>query len=69
LVNTNWENLGSKPQLNNQKLTPNVIMSERISKNADLDFWGEYNIIEPEKSIESAIKKIKDKNLKNLPIE
>ncbi len=69
LVNTNWENLGSKPQLNNQKLTPNVIMSDRISKNADLDFWGEYNIIEPEKSIESAIKKIKGKNLKDLLIE
>ena len=69
LVNTNWENLGSKPQLNNQKLTPNVIMSDRISKNSDLDFWGEYNIIEPEKSIESAIKKIKGKNLKDLFIE
>jgi hypothetical protein len=25
---------------------------------SDPDFWGEYNIIEPEKSIESAIKKI-----------
>jgi hypothetical protein len=27
----------------------------------DPDFWGEYNVIEPEKSIESAIRKIQRK--------
>jgi hypothetical protein len=41
-------------------------MSDRISNSADINFWGEYNIIEPEKSIESAIKKIKSKNLKEI---
>ena len=69
LVNTNWENQDSKPQINNQKLSPYVIMSDKISKSADVDFWGEYNIIEPEKSIESAIKKIKSKNLKGILIQ
>jgi hypothetical protein len=44
-------------------------MSDKISKSADVDFWGEYNIIEPEKSIESAIKKIKSKNLKGILIQ
>jgi len=66
LVNTNWENLDSQTQINTQKLSPFVIMSDRISNSADINFWGEYNIIEPEKSIESAIKKIKSKNLKEI---
>jgi hypothetical protein len=69
LVNTNWENQDSKLQINNQKLSPYVIMSDKISNYADVDFWGEYNIIEPEKSIESAIKKIKSKNLKEILIQ
>jgi hypothetical protein len=69
LVNTNWENLDSQAQLNSQKLSPYVIMSDRISNSADINFWGEYNIIEPEKSIESAIKKIKSKNLKEILIK
>ncbi len=66
LVNTNWENQISKSEINNQKLSPYVIMSDKIPNVADIDFWGEYNIIEPEKSIESAIKKIKSKNLKEI---
>jgi hypothetical protein len=66
LVNTNWENLDSQAQINTQKLSPYVIMSDRISNSVDINFWGEYNIIEPEKSIESAIKKIKSKNLKEI---
>jgi len=69
LVNTNWKNQESKPQTNNQKLSPYVIMSDKIPNSADVDFWGEYNIIEPEKSIESAIKKIKRKNLKEILIQ
>jgi len=69
LVNTNWENLDSQAQINTQKLSPYVIMSDRITNSADINFWGEYNIIEPEKSIESAIKKIKSKNLKEILIK
>jgi hypothetical protein len=44
-------------------------MSDRIPNSADINFWGEYNIIEPEKSIESAIKKIKRKNLEEIFIK
>ncbi len=69
LVNTNWENQDSKAQINTQKLSPYVIMSDRIPNSADVNFWGEYNIIEPEKSIESAIIKIQRKKLKQILIE
>ncbi len=64
LVNTDWENQDSQAQIFNQNLSPYIIMSDRIPNSPDVNFWGEYNIIEPEKSIESAIKKIKNKNLK-----
>ena len=69
LVNTNWENQDSKPQINNQKLSPYVIMSDKIPNAVDLEFWGQYNIIEPEKSIESAIIKIQRKMSKQILIE
>jgi len=38
-------------------------MTDKVRSLADPDFWGEYNIIEPEKSIESAIRKIQRKAL------
>ena len=41
-----------------QKLRPSVIISDEASGFNDHQFWGEYNVIEPEKSIDSAIKKI-----------
>jgi len=69
LVNTDWENQDSKAQINTQKLSPYVIMSDKIPNSVDLEFWGEYNIIEPEKSIESAIKKIQRKKLNEILIE
>ena len=69
LVNTNWENQDNQAQINTQKLSPYVIMSDRIPNAADVNFWGEYNIIEPEKSIESAIIKIQRKKLKQILIE
>ena len=34
-------------------------MSDKAFGFSDPNFWGAYNVIEPEKSIESAIKKIK----------
>ena len=37
----------------------NVIMNDAVDGFGDSEFWGAYNVIEPEKSIESAIKKIK----------
>ncbi len=56
---TDWEKFvdGDLPKSRNQ-LSSSVILADEASGFADPDFWGEYNIIEPEKSIESAIKKI-----------
>jgi hypothetical protein len=44
-------------------------MSDKIPNTEDVNFWGEYNIIEPEKSIESAIIKIQRRKLKQILIE
>ncbi|MEI8086191.1 MAG: carboxypeptidase-like regulatory domain-containing protein [Paludibacter sp.] len=41
------------------RIKPWVSMSNRISGFSDPDFWGDNNIIEPEKSIQSAIEKIR----------
>ena len=60
---TNMREAGSKPFRPSERLKMNVIMTENVGSFADKNFWGEYNIIEPEKSIKSAIKKI-SKNLK-----
>ena len=40
------------------RLKPSVIISDEADGFSDLKFWGEFNVIEPEKSIDSAIKKI-----------
>ena len=62
---TDWEiNTTEKVKAKN-RLKPSVILSDETSGFSDPEFWGEYNIIEPEKSIESAIKKIV-KQLKRL---
>jgi hypothetical protein len=41
----------------------NMVFSEKVQDFEDVDFWGDYNIIEPESSIENAIKKL-SKSLK-----
>ncbi|MDT0608581.1 carboxypeptidase-like regulatory domain-containing protein [Croceitalea rosinachiae] len=41
-----------------EKIKKSIILSDEAIGFSDPDFWGEYNIIEPEKSIESAIRKI-----------
>ncbi len=55
---TDWqldqqENLRSK-----ERLKPTIIIADEASGFSDPEFWGAYNVIEPEKSIESAIRKI-----------
>ena len=60
---TDWKKQDIKVNQNMQKLTSNVIMSDKVLSLADPDFWGAYNIIEPEKSIETAIRKIQRKAL------
>ena len=36
----------------------NMVFTKKVQDFEDLDFWGDYNIIEPENSIENAIKKL-----------
>lgn len=56
---TDWErNLTESKLTNREKIKTTMILSDEASGFSDPDFWGAYNIIEPEKSIQSAIKKI-----------
>lgn len=56
---TDWEkNLASEFPKSKERMRSSIILAEAANGFSDPDFWGEYNIIEPEKSIESAIKKI-----------
>jgi hypothetical protein len=59
---TDWETNTSGFMGNPQnRLNPSVVMVDNVSGFSDPDFWGAYNVIEPEKSIESAINKIQRK--------
>jgi len=40
------------------RIKPNIVITDKVSGFADSDFWGEFNVIEPEKPIEAAIRKI-----------
>lgn len=56
---TDWEkNITNEMPKSNERMKTSIILGDEAIGFADPDFWGEYNIIEPEKSIESAIKKI-----------
>ncbi len=56
---TDWEKVkNAKPV---DRLKPSVVMMDEVSGFADPDFWGVYNVIEPEKSIDQAIRKIQKK--------
>lgn len=55
---TNWEAGMTKTIKGKERLRSTVILSDEASGFSDPEFWGEYNVIEPEKSIENAIKKI-----------
>ncbi|MDG1572542.1 carboxypeptidase-like regulatory domain-containing protein [Robiginitalea sp. M366] len=56
---TDWEPNpdGIVPRLRD-RVKSSIILSDAAEGFSDPDFWGEYNIIEPDKSIESAIRKI-----------
>lgn len=57
---TDWEiNTKGKKIRGKDKLRPSVIITDAISGFSDPNFWGAYNLIEPDKSIESAIEKIR----------
>jgi len=44
-----------------EKLKYTDVFSERVSAFTDPDFWGDYNVIEPDQSIESAIRRLSRK--------
>ena len=56
---TDWEeNKNNIDIKNKERLKTNIILNDKASGFSDPEFWGEYNVIEPDKSIENAIKKI-----------
>ncbi|GGG28847.1 hypothetical protein GCM10011344_32080 [Dokdonia pacifica] len=56
---TDWELFDNTQDWTSKNtLSASIIMSDEASGFSDPKFWGEYNVIEPEKSIESAIRKI-----------
>ena len=56
---TDWEkNNDVDSPKSKERLKSSIILGDEAIGFSDPDFWGQYNIIEPEKSIESAIKKI-----------
>lgn len=56
---TDWNtNTTNELPKNKERIRTSIILADEASGFSDPEFWGEYNIIEPEKSIESAIKKI-----------
>ncbi len=62
LAVTNWQlNTEGKVKRDDTFLSRRVIMNDDISGFADVAFWGENNIIEPDESIEDAIDKIRER--------
>ncbi|GAA4272589.1 carboxypeptidase-like regulatory domain-containing protein [Aquimarina gracilis] len=63
---TDWKkNLDKETLKPKDRLKSTVVLADEAAGFSDPKFWGEYNVIEPEKSIESAIKKIQ-KQLRKL---
>ena len=58
MVVTDWKINEDQELKNKERLRPSIIIADETSGFSDPEFWGPYNVIEPEKSIESAIKKI-----------
>jgi len=57
---TDWKLIIDKENLKpKDRMRPSIIISDKASGFSDPEFWGAYNVIEPEKSIEAAINKIK----------
>lgn len=46
---------------NAEEINPSIVMIDDVSGFTDKNFWGENNIIEPNKSIQNAIEKIQEK--------
>ncbi len=62
---TDWKsNVNKDKPTYKESMRHSIIISDEASGFSDPDFWGAYNVIEPEKSIEVAIKKIQKRLLK-----
>ncbi|MHB9054756.1 MAG: carboxypeptidase-like regulatory domain-containing protein [Paludibacteraceae bacterium] len=63
---TDWsDDVDRKTFRTKERISPTVIIHDEASGFADPAFWGEYNIIEPDKSIDNAIKKIQKQLKRN----
>ncbi|MGB7393346.1 MAG: hypothetical protein WA913_03025 [Pricia sp.] len=63
---TDWEkNMAADYPRSRDRMRSSIILADEAIGFADPDFWGEYNIIEPDQSIESAIEKIQRQLQKN----
>ena len=59
MATTDWkDNVENVTIKNRERMRRNVILTDQTSGFADPEFWGELNVIEPDKSIDNAIKKI-----------
>lgn len=59
MATTDWkDNTENITVKNRDRMRKNVILTDQTSGFSDPEFWGELNVIEPDKSIENAIKKI-----------
>ncbi|MCW3807456.1 carboxypeptidase-like regulatory domain-containing protein [Plebeiibacterium marinum] len=56
---TDWRKATERPFKVSERLNQNIILQDKVAGFSDPQFWGDYNVIEPEASIESVIKKIK----------
>ncbi len=66
---TDWRDLTEKQRIRyRDRVKSSIILADEADGFADSEFWGAYNIIEPDKSIESAIRKIR-RQLKRLQKE
>ena len=63
---TDWNKISEGNTIKfKDRLKSSVILSDEAQGFADPEFWGEFNVIEPEKPIENAIKKIQKQLEKN----
>ncbi|MCP4882979.1 MAG: carboxypeptidase-like regulatory domain-containing protein [Flavobacteriales bacterium] len=59
MATTDWKDNDQKITIKNRdRMKRNVILTDQTSGFTDPEFWGELNVIEPDKSIDNAIKKI-----------
>ena len=60
---TDWsDNVQGISIKNRDRMRKNVILTDEATGFSDPEFWGENNVIEPDKSIQNAIKKIQKSN-------